>query len=157
MPRSRLCRLASILMVTASVCGLGACGVPPAYLAEQLRAVPVPASALMQKAPPPECEAPPDQEAAEVKAEPDASETETDSEADESDTRTSEIANETEQSPEPPAEADAGQIEQERDCYKRAEQVARVRLDKLQASAADTVAALGKISSQLQPGGHSPN
>ena len=153
MPCSLFRNVGPVLLAAALVAGLGACGVHPGYMAEQLHAVPVPASALMAKAPPPECQGPPDPEPAPAKAQPEASKTEPDSEPEESDTRTSEISNETEQTP-GPAEADMKTIERERDCYRQAEQRARARLDKLQASAADTVATLDKIKSQLQASEH---
>lgn len=49
--------------------------------------------------------------------------------------------------------AELKRLEQERDCYKRAEQLARQRLDALQAYSAETITALNQIrSGQAGPG-----
>ena len=144
--RAKTFSLLSTVILTSA---LGACDLPPAYFAEQLDAVPVPAPVLMRRVPGPDCPVRATPAAAEVskkKGMDDGGDFEIDSS----------IAGNPEPSPEKetttaPDKAELMQIKKERDCYRRAEQVARQRLNKLQVETTRTVTALDGVRHRVHP------
>ncbi len=180
MPR----HLSGIVWLTAKVCGLlaglAACAPPHAYHAARLDSVPMPPSVLMARADEPDCRlavekavssAPAKQtvsKASETKrVAADAAGADFENETAGENTERSEPADAgTAVSPEAvepqenaeaapdPRETELERLKQERDCYKRAEQLARQRLNALQTSSAETIAALNQMRNGRTGPGH---
>lgn len=148
MPRKLLSIARSVPLAIALIAGLNACAMQPVYLAEQLDSVPLPAPTAMAKTQAPDCSGRAPARVAERGGQPKNSSTASDFEADTAGAAGADTPN----APAPdagPSEVALKSIEQERDCYRRAEQIARNRLNQLQASTADTVVALDELKHQL--------
>jgi len=130
------------------IAGLTACALEPVHLAAQLDRVPLPAPSAMAKTQTPDCSYQTPARTAGRGAQPKNSSAASDFEADASGAAGPDTSN----APAPgpgPSKAELKSIEKERDCYRRAEQIARNRLNQLQASTADTVVALDELKHQL--------
>ncbi|GBE42182.1 hypothetical protein BMS3Bbin10_00239 [bacterium BMS3Bbin10] len=147
MPPRFLAHAASILPAIALAAGLGAC-TGPVYFAEQLKTIPVPGPVLMKSLSDPDCRLQPRLAVATDKEKPKYKTAGPDFENDYSGTSKPEtsLAKETASTP---ANAGLKDMQNERDCYRRAEQVAREHLNELQASATDTVVALDRVKHRL--------
>jgi hypothetical protein len=147
MPRHVLAHAVSILPAISLTIGLGAC-TGPVYFAEQLETIPVSGPVMMKSLQDPNCRFRSRLAVATDKAKPLYKNVGSDFENDYSGTSSPEtsLAKETTSTP---ANADLKDMQYERDCYRRAEQVARRRLNELQALATDTVAALDGVKHRL--------
>ncbi len=138
----------SALPAIALAIGLGGCEGSPPYVVERLEAIPVPAPVLMRQMPNPDCRVRPRLAVAAGTENPKNKDVGSDFENQSfgaSNPDKSPAKNTTSR----PANADITVIKKERDCYRRAEQVARRRLNELQASATGTVLALGGVKHHL--------
>lgn len=147
--RAKTSSLLSTVILTSA---LGACDLPPAYFAEQLNAVPVPAPVLMRRMSGPDC---PVRPASVATAEASKKKGRDKDEGADFDSDSSK-ADKSKPSPEKavtaaPDKGELIQIKKERDCYRRAEQVARRRLNKLQAETTRTVSALDDVKHRASP------
>ena len=148
MPRKLLSIARSVPLAVSLIAGLTACALEPVHLAAQLDSVPLPAPATMAKTRAPNCSYQTPARVAARGAQPKSSSTASDFEADVAGAAGADTPN----APAPdagPSKVTLKSIEQERDCYRRAEQIARNRLNQLQASTADTVVALDELKHQL--------
>ena len=154
MPRHFLAHAVSILPAITLAAGLGAC-TGPVYFTEQLETIPVPGPVLMKSLQDPKCRLRPRLSVALGKAKPKNKKAGSDFENDNSGTSSPEtsLAKDTTSTP---ANAGLKNMQNERDCYRRAEQVARRRLNELQALTTDTVAALGRVKHRLNAKNRQP-
>lgn len=161
MPR-QLSRIAwSVSRTIIFVAALGACAMPSAYMAERLDSVPQPTPVLMAQAPVPDCESQPVRTVPAVSPRSPGKEIATATAATdfEDELRNTEPLVVTERQAEPVSDihdSELARLEAERDCYRRAEQLARQRLEALQASSAETLAALDDIRNNPPDQGQLP-
>lgn len=154
MPRNFLVHAVSILPAITLAAGLGAC-TGPVYFAEQLETIPVPGPVMMKSLQYPNCGYQPRLAVVRDKAKPENKNAVSDFENDNSSASIPVTAPATKKTS-TPANTNLNDMQNERDCYMRAEKVARSRLNKLQALATDTVAALDRVkhrynAKSLQP------
>lgn len=142
----------SIVKACGLLAGLAACAPPPAHFASRLDSVPTPTPVLMAKTSAPDCRIGAARASASTAKKPKA--------AAAADGPASDFENEAEASNSTVASAksktsseapdnEVERLTRERDCYRRAEQVARQRLDALQATSTQTMLALDQLRSDV--------
>ncbi|MDA7948087.1 MAG: hypothetical protein MPJ78_11505 [Hyphomicrobiaceae bacterium] len=132
----------SISKAFGLLAGLAACAPPPAYLDGRLDTVPTPKPALMAKTSAPDCKV----GVAPVLSSAAKEETTSDFES-EVDGATASASPARIQAASGEQDGELKRLARERDCYRRAEQIARQQLEALQASFAQTMVALDRIRS----------
>ena len=147
MPRHFLVHAVSILPIISLAAGLGAC-TGPVYFAEQLETIPLPGPVMMKSLQDPDCRFQSRIAVVTDKAKLKNKNAGSDFENDNSGTSIPATSLATEKTS-TPANADLKVMQNERDCYMRAEQVARWRLNELQAVPTDMVVALDGVKHRL--------
>ena len=147
MPHHFPVHIFSILPAIALAASLSACA-GPVYFMEQLETIPVPGPVMMKSLHDPNCRSRPRIVVAADKAKSKSKNAGSDFENDNSDAAKP-ATSQAKKKPSAPVSSKLKTMQKERDCYNRAEQVARKRLNEFQALATDTVAALDGVKNRL--------
>ena len=147
MPRHFPARIFSILPAITFAASLGAC-TGPVYFMEQLETIPMPGPVMMKSLHDPNCRSQSRLAVAADKSKSKSKNAGSDFENDNSGAAKPATSLAKKKSS-TPASSKLKEIQKERDCYSRAEQVARKRLNEFQALASDTVAALDGVKNRL--------